>query len=132
MKDILNKIDSFRLKGSDWSELNELLTDLEKTAHPEKGIVTLFKVLERYHDRDDHVLWEVGHAVEDMKGFKQELVNSLKRQPSDIGIMILNAYYNDGVKEIGNESMTDILKHLENHPKSSDSMISYIKEAFEQ
>jgi DNA repair ATPase RecN len=132
MRDILSKIDSFNIEENSWNELDIHITDLMNTENSEKGIVNLFKILERYHDRDDHVLWEIGHATEDMKGFEYELVNSLKRQPSDIGIMLLNMIYNTGAKEIGGENMDALLAHLKNHPKSSSSMVSYITEAFEE
>ncbi len=134
-KELLDKIDGFRPENDNFTPLETLFNELHdnflKTNTSNKGIVTLFKVLERFDEiSEPHVFWNIMYTLEDMKGFEQEYVNSLKRKASSITMMNLNALFNSNVNYVGNERMEDLLTHITNNPNTTNSIIEYIKEDF--
>ncbi|WP_417784680.1 hypothetical protein [Tenacibaculum sp.] len=134
-KELLDKIENFRPENDDFTPLenlfNELYDNFFKTNTSNKAMVALFKVLERFSEvSEPNVFWNIMYSLEDMDGFEQEYVNSLKRKASDITIMNLNALFNSNVIYVGNEKMEDLLYHIINNPNTSSSTVKYIKEEF--
>ncbi|MGG6231499.1 hypothetical protein [Tenacibaculum sp. SDUM215027] len=134
-KELLDKIENFRPENDDFTPLenlfNEFYDKFLKTNTSNKVIVTLFKVLERFSEvSEPNVFWNIMYSLEDMDGFEQEYVNSLKRKTSDITIMNLNALFNSNITYVGNEKMEDLLDHIINNPNTSSSTVKYIKEEF--
>uniref|UniRef100_A0AB33KZ14 Uncharacterized protein n=1 Tax=Tenacibaculum sp. Pbs-1 TaxID=3238748 RepID=A0AB33KZ14_9FLAO len=134
-KELLYKIENFRPENDDFTPLenlfNELYGNFLKKHTSNKAMVTLFKVLERFSEvSEPNVFWNIMYSLEDMDGFEQEYVNSLKRKASDITIMNLNALFNSNVTYVGNEKMEDLLDYIINNPNTSSSTVKYIKEEF--
>ncbi len=134
-QELLEKIEAFRPENEDFTPLGTLFDELYdkflKTNTSNKAMVTLFKVLERFSAvSEPHVFWDIMGVLEDMQGFEQEYVNSLKRKASDITIMNLSAFFNSGIRHIGNENMEDLLAHITNNPNTASSIVDYIKEEF--
>jgi hypothetical protein len=126
---LLNKIESFRPKNADWIELDKLIVELINTGSPEKGIVQMLRVFERFPEEDGcGVFWTILHAIEFIDNYNSLLLDSLERQPSEFGIILLKRLLNSGVKHI-NKIETDIFyKELSNHPKMTDSLRSLLAE----
>lgn len=132
MKDILDQIDTFNPENGDFTGLEILLEKLVNTGSPATGMINLFNVLERFYEESEpRVFWEIMDELEEMEGFEQELVNSLKRQCSAIGIMELNMIYNSGAMMVGNEKIKDLLNYIKENPNTPESTVVYIKESFE-
>jgi len=134
-KQLLNKIEAFRPENDDYTPLellfNQLYDKFLKTNTSNKGLVTLFKVLERFHEVSKPIVfWDIMYTLEEMDGFDQEYVNSLKRKASDITIMNLSSLFNSDINYVGNEKMEDLLTHIKNNPNTTPSILKYVTEEF--
>ena len=131
MQDLLQRIEDFRPTDNDFTKLEILLEELKNTETPEKGMVTLFKVLERFHTKSESkVFWNIMDVLEGMKDYKYEFVNSLKRKEGNITMMHLNLLYNDGITYVANEKMEDLLTFIKENPATRKQTVTYINDNF--
>lgn len=132
-EDIIQALDYFNPAKGNWLPLDDLVTALLDCPTPEKGIIPLFKVLERFPEEDGGgVLWSVVHGLEHMGGYEQELLNSLNRQPSLMGLIMLRRIENTGQSEIAELKISAIYTGLLHHAKVSKSMQENISELIRQ
>lgn len=91
LDDILRAIEAFRPADGVWQPLEELLAELWKAGVPARALPTLFGVFERFPTDDGAgVLWSIVHGIEGLAlDYEQPLRNSLTRQPSDMGKIML-------------------------------------------
>lgn len=90
--DILRDIETFRPNAGVWLPLDDLLTELWNAEVPARALPTLFGVFERFPDDDGAgVLWSIVHGVENLDfDYEQPLRDSLVRQPSDMGKIMID------------------------------------------
>ena len=73
----------------------------------------LLAVLERFPEDDGAgVLWSVVHGVESLPGYEPELVRSVQRGPSLLGVAMVGRLINGGVFEVGGVSLIDLLREV--------------------
>ena len=89
--DILRDIEAFRPTDGVWLPLDDLLAELWDAGVPARALPTLFGVFERFPEDDGAgVLWSIVHGVEGLDlDYEQPLRDSLARQPSDMGKIML-------------------------------------------
>ncbi len=88
--DILRDIETFQPAKS-WLPLDDLLAELWDAGVPASALQKLFGVFERFPGEDGAgVLWSIVHGLEALDlDYEQELRESLARQPSDMGKIML-------------------------------------------
>jgi len=86
----------------------------ETVSYPGKNITeSLLGVFERFPDEDGFdVFWSILHALESREGYEKSLVVSVKRNPHEMSVLMLNRILNADVFKIGNESIIDILSMI--------------------
>ena len=89
--DILRDIEAFRPRDGVWLPLDALLAELWDAGVPARALTTLFGVFERFPEDDGAgVLWSIVHGIEGLDlDYEQPLRDSLARQPSDMGKIML-------------------------------------------
>jgi hypothetical protein len=89
--DILRDIEAFRPTDGVWLPLDDLLAELWDAGAPARALPMLFGVFERFPEDDGAgVLWSIVHGVEGLDfDYEQPLRDSLARQPSDMGKIML-------------------------------------------
>jgi len=89
--DILRDVEAFRPANGDWRPLDALLSELWNAGVPVRALPALFGVFERFPNDDGAgVLWSIVHGVEGLGlDYEQVLRDSLARQPSDMGKIML-------------------------------------------
>jgi hypothetical protein len=89
--DILRDIDAIRPTGGVWLPLDKLLAELWNAGVPARALPMLFAVFERFPaDDGGGVLWSIVHGVAALGlDYAQPLRESLARQPSDMGKIML-------------------------------------------
>ena len=118
---ILEEIDSFSPEGAGWAKLDNLINELWETGHPEDGMKIMLKVLERFPDEDgDGVLWSIVHSLENLDNYERELLNSVYRQPSHLGITMIHRIENVNQHELCGRNIKEIYQELLIHPKLTD------------
>lgn len=89
--DILHDIELFSPADGVWLPLDALLAELWDAGVPARALPSLFRVFERFPEDDGAgVLWSIVHGVEGLDlDYEQPLRDSLARQPSDMGKIML-------------------------------------------
>lgn len=89
---ILRDIESFRPADGVWLPLDDLLAELWEAGVPARALPILFGVFERFPGDDGAgVLWSIVHGVEGLGlDYEPALRDSLERQPSDLGKVMLD------------------------------------------
>jgi hypothetical protein len=115
---ILEGIKQFEPDDGNWLELDGLLEELWETSEPERGIDVMLGVLERFPEEDGAgVLWSIVHGLESLSDYEDKLVESIWRQPSHIGLVMISRIVNTGVDVVGSKPITAILEHVLQHEK---------------
>ena len=111
--DIVKDIGHFQPQGGNWLKLQDLLTELWGTGEEENFTVDLLKVLERFPEEDGAgVLWSIVHGLEHFKTYEAELIESLNRQPSEMGLLMLRRIKNTGTRTVGGVDISRIVTSL--------------------
>lgn len=118
VEEILDDIDTYKPVDGDWTDLEDLINELWNTEQAEKGIINLLKVMERFPDEDgDGVLWSIVHGIEEIDNYEQKLLDSLGRQPSHLGVLMIHRIENSNQTKICGKNIKEIYKELLVHPK---------------
>ncbi len=84
----------------------------------------MLSVFERYPEEDGYgVMWTIVHGLESLPNYQPELLRSLARQPSELGITMIGRILNAGTTEIGGVSLLQTL-----HDLAKTAASSYIRE----
>jgi len=115
-KEIVDALTHFA--GSDWDELDSLVEQLWETGEPQLGMNALFGIFERYPEEDGSgVFWTILHGLERLPNYEGALVASLRRQPTEFNVLMVNRILNVGQEGIGGVSglilLQEVLRHLE-------------------
>lgn len=131
--EIINDIDSFDAIRDGWPKLDSMVNDLRASPTPAKGINALLGVFERYPGTTfgSGTLWTVLHTLEALPGFEVHLVESMRRRPSVLAVMMLNRLLNSGVADIGPESVIQLLRDAKTNPHLQRSVKAEIESVLE-
>jgi hypothetical protein len=122
-KDIIQDINQFEPRDENWLELDALLGELWRTGDQENFTVDLLKIFERFPEEDGGgVLWSIIHGVESFRSYERELIDSLNRQPSEMGLLMLRRIKNAGTKIIGGIEINKIVRDLLSNGKTSPTL----------
>src|SRR5688572_3818091 len=111
--EILDDIRAFEPVES-WLPLDGLLAELWNTGEAGSHVSELLAVLERFPEEADGcgVLWSVVHGVESLPGFELDLVESVRRQPTGLGVTMIGRLLNSGVSQVGDVSLIGLLREI--------------------
>jgi hypothetical protein len=125
-QDIVNDINQFEPADGNWLELETLLNDLWSTGKQENFTIDLLRVFERFPGKDGAgVFWSIIHGVETFRSYESELVDSLNRQPSEMGLLMLRRIKNSGASTLGGVEIDKIVRDL----LSNEQLTPALKEA---
>ena len=110
---ILADLHAFQPGDGNWIPLDELLVELWDSGKAGKHVRELLAVLERFPEDDgEGVLWSIVHGLEDVGGYERELVESVRRQPSELGVTMIGRLLNSGTLLIGDVSLVGVLREV--------------------
>ena len=108
---VIADIRAFQPTGGDWRRFDALLGELWAAGNPDRHILDLLAVLERFPEDDGAgVLWGVLHGLESLSGYEPKLIESVRRQPSELGVIMVGRLLNGGVSEVGGVGLVDLLR----------------------
>ena len=121
---ILDQIDAFQPNEREWIDLEGLLDKLWETNDPEEGIDHLFGVFERFPEDDgEGVFWSIVHGIESLNNYESNLIDSLNRQPSHIGLVMVKRIQNSGQTKVANVKVIDVYKLIIDHKLAPTSVL---------
>jgi hypothetical protein len=127
-QEIIREINAFAPENGDWRGLDNLLDELWQTGDQEKELKHLLALFIRFPEDDGAgVLWSVVHGIETFKEYEQELLNSLNRQPSHLGVVMVKRILNTGTKVIAGTDLKKIIMDLQHNKLTPDSVKDDIK-----
>ncbi len=99
--------------------LYELTDAVAKLSLPERAIPEMFAVMERLSQADLGSPGPLVHTLEKLKGYKDELLKSVRRRPTVLAVWMINRILNtDLPDEVRREYMT-LLRNAEVHPEAT-------------
>ena len=129
---ILAQISAFEPVDDLWLPLDHLLENLWETDEPERGKEVLLNVFEKFPEEDGSgVLWSIVHGLEHLGDYEGQLVASLQRQPSLMGVSMLRAIQNSGQSLIEGQNINLLYQDIIDHPLAPESikkLALYLKE----
>jgi hypothetical protein len=94
-------------------KLEHNLNQLLASENPELGIDALLRVFERFPDKDGYgIFWSILHSLESLPGYEGTLVESVRRQPSEFGLLMVGRLLNSGMKEVKGTNLLSVLKEV--------------------
>jgi hypothetical protein len=103
--------------------LEHNLNQLFASANPEFGIDALLRVFERFPNKDGYsIFWSILHGLESLTGYEEKLVESVKRQPSEFSLLMLNRMLNAGMIEVKGINLLGVLKEIAANDRYADEI----------
>jgi hypothetical protein len=121
----LNRLQS--MEGiADIEALNDCIERLREMPNPERSIKAVLNIFERFPDKDGYgVFWNILHFLETIPNYETKLIESVRRQPSEFSLRLINRLINGGVKEVNGECLLDLLEEIANNESYSESARKY-------
>jgi hypothetical protein len=111
--EVVADIRDFQPTGGDWVPLDDLLAELWDTGVAGRHVPDLFAVLERFPEDDGFgVLWACLHTIEALPGYEPELVRSVRRRPTELGVIMVGRLLNAGVPDIEGVALVGLLREV--------------------
>lgn len=108
----LNSISSVE-DPDELQKLDHNLNQLLASEHPELGIDALLSVFERFPDKDGYgIFWGILHGLEGLPDYEEKLIESVRRQPSEFSLLMINRMLNGGVTEVKGINLLGVLKDV--------------------
>lgn len=112
-KEIIEELKKFTpTEDGDWSEFVVLVEDLWKMPNVQAAYPTLLDLLVKYDDDYMECQWSIIHGMEHSGGYELDLVNSLRKKPVDITIMMVSRMINARMKKIAGMSIESLLLEI--------------------
>jgi hypothetical protein len=133
-EDIAADIDAFQPIHGNWLGLDALLEELWKEHSPQDAIPELLRVFERFPDDDGAgVFWSIVHGLETLPNYQAQLLASVRRVPSCIGVTMLGRLLNAGCHDIDGVPIRQILQEIimrsDAGENAKDTAQSFLKHA---
>jgi hypothetical protein len=110
---IVREIDGFMPTDGSWLRLDDLLGELYQQPVDAQGIAAMLRVFERFPlDDGAGVAWSIVHGLESLPGYEPYLVDSLRRRPSELGVVMLNRMLNVGQLAAGDVGIHALLGEI--------------------
>ena len=120
------------LQKSDFDDMNlaargrkrlwELTDALMSVPEPEKAIPELFRVMERLPATDLGSPGPLVHTLERLHGYEGELVRSVRRQPSQLSVWMVNRILNTNLSDDARRSYIALLNEALAHPNAPETV----------
>lgn len=118
----LNKLQSME-EVTDLDTLDDCIEKLKEFPNPEASIDELLNIFEKFPDKDGYgVFWSVLHFLETMPGrYESKLIESVKRQPMEFSLQMVNRLINKGITEVNGECLIELLRDIADNESFSES-----------
>jgi hypothetical protein len=137
----MDDLDSLLAEINSISSVNDV-NQLEKLQHSldalfgipnhERAAETLFHLFERFPEGDaSGLFWSVLDDLEQMPGYEQELIKSVKRKPSEFSLRMVNRLLNNGVTRVGDVDLLDLLMSVADDPTQPENIRSWARDFVE-
>jgi len=94
-------------------KLDDSIQQLLASENSELGIDALLRVFERFPNKDAYgIFWSIVHGLESLPDYEEKLVESVRRQPSLFGLLMIERMLNAGITQVRGVNLLSILKDV--------------------
>ena len=123
---IIHDMDGFAPIDGSWRRLDDLVGELFQQSVTAEGITAALRVFERFPTGDGAgVLWSIVHGLESLPDYEPHLVASVRRRPSEPGVIMLHRILKTGQKDAGEVSIHSVLSEVAARPATEPSIRRY-------
>jgi hypothetical protein len=117
IEQIIKDLETFDAIRDGWPKLGSLVHDLK--ASPAPLVDALLGVFERHPGTSstNGVLMSVLHTLEAVPNYETHIVESLRRKPSVLTVLMVNRMLNSNITKIGPHSLMQLLEEAKAHPR---------------
>ncbi|WNB76345.1 hypothetical protein [Methylomonas koyamae] len=116
---------------ADIARIYEILTDFDLMPNRERAIGVLFGVLERFPENDFGSPGPLVHALEAIPGYEPFLAESLRRQPTELSVWVVNRILNSELPIEAKVTWTNELRQVMQNPAALTSARESAREFLE-
>ena len=123
-QDIAEDIACFVPIEGDWRQLDGLAQELWASGRTRDMLWAPFALFERFPADEDGcgVFWSILHGIEALDGYEDELAESLRRQPSEFGILLAGRMLNAGIETLAGAPLVPFLQSIAVSPSCPASV----------
>jgi hypothetical protein len=126
---IIQDIDEFIPVDGSWRRLDDLLGELFQQPVTVEGITAALRVFERFPTGDGAgVLWSIVHGLESLPDYESHLVASVRRRPSELGVIMLHRIQKAGQTDADGVSIHSILVDVAARSETEPSIRRYAQD----
>lgn len=112
-EEMIAAIRDFEPEGGSWLALDVLLGEFFQAGAGREGIDAMLAVLERHPTEDGAgVFWSIVHGLESLPGYEPALVESVRRAPAELSLVMIGRMLNAGVTEAGGVQLTSLVREV--------------------
>lgn len=94
-------------------QLDDSITALDADILNPNEVGQLLGVFERFPDDDGFgVFWQILHLLERAGGYESALVDSVRRNPGEFNLTMINRLLNGGIEKVGAQSLLSLLEEV--------------------
>ncbi|WP_337175053.1 hypothetical protein [Paludisphaera sp.] len=115
-EEVMAAIRDFESEDGNWLGLEVLLDKLFETGVGREGIEAMLALLERNPTEDGAgVFWSIVHGLESLPDYEPALVESVRRAPAALSLVMIGRLLNAGAAEVGGIRLTSLLREVEDN-----------------
>ncbi len=115
-------LDNFTPTDGDWLPLESLLNRVFSRPVSSTEITAMLRLFERFPTEDGaEIFWSIVHGLEAVPGYESFLADSVRRVPSEFGVLMLGRLLNSGQREIAGTPISALLTSVQSSPNASSS-----------
>ncbi len=124
----LNRITSLEQEAQLF-QLEGVLNNLSTENVDEEILLALLGIFERFPWQDGYgICWSILHLIESCPNYERLLVESIKRQPGEFNLTMINRLLNAKIIAIENQELVGLLKQVVDKPNVDDRAKKLAKE----
>jgi hypothetical protein len=94
-------------------KLDASVQQLLASEKPELGIDALLRVFERFPNKDGFgIFWSILSGLERLPDYEEKLIESIRRQPSEFSLLMVNRMLNAGITEVKGVKLLSLMKDV--------------------
>lgn len=125
MQEHVSRIAAFDNVQDDLLRLDEDAGILFESGQAAHYLRMLFGLFERFPDEDNEVFWGIMHGLEATDGYESELLKSIQRQPSGMGLIMVNRMLNVNELIINETDLLELLRKVAADPTVTEVVRKY-------
>ena len=123
LPDPVRELASFVPPADDWQRLDSIACQIFARPVTQPEIAALLGIFERYPAHDGYgVFWSILHGLESLPDYEPLLLASVRRVPSEFGILMVGSILNGGQQDIAGSpiraALSELLQRADTAPDS--------------